>query len=94
MLNDKSFHRVPEMIRALIPACVSLQIFLKMGMKVAAPTAALFWSVEHVFCIFEVGIFPPPIFPSIPTSCYRVNGFQLYFFHSGYDQLNGMEWQD
>jgi len=56
MLNDKSFHRVPEMIRALVPACVSLQIPVKMGMKLVAQTAALFWSVEHVFCNFEVGI--------------------------------------
>jgi hypothetical protein len=56
MLNDKSFHRMPEMIRALVPACVSLQIPVKMGMKLVAQTAALFWSVEHVFCNFEVGI--------------------------------------
>jgi hypothetical protein len=56
MLNDKSFRRVPEMIRALVPACVSLQIPVKMGMKLVAQTAALFWSVEHVFCNFEVGI--------------------------------------
>ena len=33
MLNDESFRRVPEMIRALVPACVSLQISVKMGMK-------------------------------------------------------------
>lgn len=58
MLNDSSFRRVPEMIRALVPACVSLQIPVKMGMKLVAQTAALFWSVEHVFCAFEVGIFP------------------------------------
>jgi hypothetical protein len=55
-LNDKSFHRTPEMIRALVPACVSLQIPVKMGMKLVAQTAALFWSVEHVFCNFEVGM--------------------------------------
>ena len=58
MLNDTSFRRVPEMIRALVPACVSLQIPVKMGMKLVAQTAALFWSVEHVFCAFEVGIVP------------------------------------
>jgi hypothetical protein len=56
-LNDASFHRRPEMIRALVPACVSLQIPVKMGMKLVAQTAALFWSVDHVFCNFEVGIF-------------------------------------
>lgn len=56
LLNDEPFHRVPEMIRALVPACVSLQIPVKMGMKLVAQTAALFWSVDHVFCNFEVGI--------------------------------------
>lgn len=57
MLNDESFHRAPEMIRALVPACVSFKILVKMRMK---QTTALFWSVEHVFCNFEVGIFPFP----------------------------------
>jgi hypothetical protein len=56
MLKDPTFKRQPEMIRALVPACVSLQIPVKMGMKLVAQTAALFWSVEHVFCNFEVGI--------------------------------------
>ena len=57
LLNDTSFRRTPEMIRALVPACVSLQIPVKMGMKLVAQTAALFWSVDHVFCNFEVGRF-------------------------------------
>ena len=57
-LNDPTFFRKPEMIRALVPACVSLQIPVKMGMKLVAQTAALFWSVDHVFCNFEVGTFP------------------------------------
>lgn len=60
-LNDATFVRKPEMIRALVPACVSLQIPVKMGMKLVAQTAALFWSVEHVFCNFEVGISPAPL---------------------------------
>jgi hypothetical protein len=55
-LNDEAFYRRPEMIRALVPACVSLQIPVKMGMKLVAQTAALFWSVDHVFCNFEVGM--------------------------------------
>jgi hypothetical protein len=59
-LNDSTFVRKPEMIRALVPACVSLQIPVKMGMKLVAQTAALFWSVDHVFCNFEVGKIPPP----------------------------------
>ena len=56
MLNDESFRRVPEMIRALVPACVSLQISIKMGLKLFAQTAAFLRSVEHVFCNFEAGI--------------------------------------
>jgi hypothetical protein len=61
MLKDPTFKRQPEMIRALVPACVSLQIPVKMGMKLVAQTAALFWSVEHVFCNFEVGTAPKEI---------------------------------
>jgi hypothetical protein len=56
MLNDKSFHREPEIIRALVSACVSLQIFVKLGMKLVSQTAYLFWSLEHVLCNFEVGM--------------------------------------
>jgi Fungal specific transcription factor domain len=55
-INDESFRRAPQFIRALVPACVSLQIPVKMGMKLVAQTAALFWSVDHVFCNFEVGM--------------------------------------
>jgi hypothetical protein len=56
MLNDESFKRVPEMIRALVPACVTLQISAKMGTKLVAQTASLFWSVEQVICNFEAGM--------------------------------------
>jgi hypothetical protein len=67
-LNDPTFVRKPEMIRALVPACVSLQIPVKMGMKLVAQTAALFWSVDHVFCNFEVGTIPPsPVSSAPPT---------------------------
>ena len=44
------------MIRALIPACVSLQIQFKMGFKLGGQAAALFWSFDHILCIFEIGI--------------------------------------
>lgn len=54
MLKDETFKRLPEMIRALIPACLSLQVAVKMEMKLVAQTVA-FWSVEHVFCNFQVG---------------------------------------
>jgi hypothetical protein len=47
--------RTPEMIRGLVPACISFQIPVKLGVKLVAATAALFWSVEHVFCNFELG---------------------------------------
>ena len=53
-LNEDKFERKPEMIRALIPACVSFQIPVKLGVKLVAQTAALFWSVEHVLSNFEV----------------------------------------
>jgi hypothetical protein len=54
MLNEP-FERTANMIRALVPACVSFQIPVKLGVKLVAQTAALFWSVDHVFCNFEVG---------------------------------------
>jgi hypothetical protein len=54
MLNDETFKRVPEMIRALIPACLSLQVAVKMEMKLVAHTVT-FWSNEHVLCNFQVG---------------------------------------
>jgi len=58
MFQDHYFERTPDMIRALVPACVSFQIPVKLGVKLVAHTAALFWSVEHVFCNFELGMFP------------------------------------
>jgi hypothetical protein len=57
-LRDDGFHRSPDLIRALVPACISFQIPVKLGVKLVAQTAALFWSVEHVLCNFEVGIIP------------------------------------
>lgn len=56
ILNDTSFRREPEMILALVPACVSLQITAKFGLKLVAQAAASFCSVEHVFCNFVVGM--------------------------------------
>jgi hypothetical protein len=53
--------RRTEMIRALVPACISIQVPIKMGIKLVARTAALFWSPDHVFCQFEVGMSPPPL---------------------------------
>ena len=73
-LNDPTFFRKPEMIRALVPACVSLQIPVKMGMKLVAQTAALFWSVDHVFCNFEVGT-PPTIHPHTFPALFSLQGW-------------------
>src|SRR5579862_3842136 len=44
-----------DMIRALVPAVISFQIPVKLGVKLVAQTAALFWSLDHVFCNFEAG---------------------------------------
>lgn len=82
MLNDSSFRRAPEMIRALLPACISLQIAIRMGMKVGAETVSLFWSVEHILCNFEAGIYP------------LVSTDQRYSCRNGYGRSNGMEQQD
>jgi len=56
-LDEDTFPRGPELIRALIPACQSIQISVKLGMKLLARTAALRWSVEHMLCNFDIGIF-------------------------------------
>jgi hypothetical protein len=56
MLNDKDFQRTPEMTRALICACISFQIPVKIGMKLVTQTAALFWSFVHVLCNLDVGM--------------------------------------
>jgi hypothetical protein len=55
-LDDDMSPRGPEFLQALVPACQSLQISVKLGIKLLAQTAALFWSVEHMFCNFDVGI--------------------------------------
>jgi len=56
MLNDEEFQRTPEMTRALISACISFQIPVKIGMKLVTQTASLFWSFVHVLCNLETGI--------------------------------------
>jgi hypothetical protein len=56
MLEDEEFHRTPEMIRALVSACVSFQIPVKIGMKLVIQTASLMWSIDHLLCNLEVCI--------------------------------------
>jgi hypothetical protein len=58
-LNADIISRRSEMIRAIVPACISFQIPVKLGVKLVAQTAALFWSLDHVFCNFEAGTAPP-----------------------------------
>ena len=55
--------RNQEMMRAVMPATLQLQIPIKMGIKLVARTAALVWSVEHVLCATESGILLFPRFP-------------------------------
>jgi Fungal specific transcription factor domain len=47
--------RNQEMMRAVMPATLQLQIPIKMGIKLVARTAALIWSVEHVLAATESG---------------------------------------
>jgi hypothetical protein len=56
-LEEETFVRGKDMMKALIPAAQSLQISVKFGIKLLAQTAALYWSVEHMFCNFDVGIY-------------------------------------
>jgi hypothetical protein len=54
MVND-DLELGPGMIRALVCACVSIQTPVKLGVKFVMQTAALTWSVDQLFCNFEVG---------------------------------------
>jgi predicted Rossmann-fold nucleotide-binding protein len=54
-MDMDSLPRGQELLRALIPACEFLQISIKLGAQLLAQTAALFWSVEHMFYNIDVG---------------------------------------
>ena len=58
-LDEDLSSRGPEFLHTLSLARESLQISVKLGIKLLAQTAALFWSVEHMFCNFDVGISSP-----------------------------------
>jgi hypothetical protein len=62
-LDEDSFGRGPEFIRALVPACQSLVISVRLGIKLLERDAAVSWSVEHMFCNFDIGT------PSTPVLC-------------------------
>jgi len=57
-VSGTGWKRGPEMMRAIMPAALQLQIPIKMGIKLVSRTAALIWSVEHVLCATETGIIP------------------------------------
>jgi hypothetical protein len=53
--SGSGWERNQDMMRAIMPATLQLQIPIKMGIKLVARTAALIWSVEHVLCATETG---------------------------------------
>jgi hypothetical protein len=55
-VSGSGWVRNDDMMRAIMPAILQLQIPIKMGMKLVARTAALIWSVEHALCAMESGI--------------------------------------
>jgi hypothetical protein len=55
-ISGTGWERSQDMMRAIMPATLQLQIPIKMGIKLVARTAALIWSVEHVFCATETGV--------------------------------------
>jgi hypothetical protein len=56
MAREEPLQHTSGVIRALISACVSIQIPVKLGVKFVMQTAAMTWSVDHMFCNFEIGI--------------------------------------
>ena len=55
-VSGRGWVRNQEMIRAVMPAILQLQIPIKMGVKLVARTAAVIWSVDHILCAIESGI--------------------------------------
>ena len=55
-VSGSGWVRNEDMLRAVMPAALQLQIPIKMGIKLVARTAALIWSVEHVLCATESGV--------------------------------------
>lgn len=55
-VSGTGWERSQDMMRAIMPATLQLQIPIKMGIKLVARTAALIWSVEHVLCATETGM--------------------------------------
>jgi hypothetical protein len=55
-LEEEPLYQGPGITRALVSTCVSIQIPVKLGVKFVMQTAAMTWSVDHMFCNFEIGI--------------------------------------
>lgn len=83
-VGEDTFVRDKEMMKALIPAAQSLQISVKFGIKLLAQTAALYWSVEHMFCNFDVGM---SFFPKNPNFSWLVTRIFLPLLPVSYPLL-------
>ena len=55
MVREEPLQQTTGVARALVSACVSIQIPVKLGVKFVMQTAAMTWSVDHMFCNFEIG---------------------------------------
>lgn len=55
-VSGSGWTRNQDMMRAVIPAILQIQIPSKLASKFVARRAALIWSVEHVLCSIESGI--------------------------------------
>jgi len=54
-VSGSGWVRHQEMMRAVLPATLQLQIPIKMGIKLVSRTAASIWSLEHVLVATESG---------------------------------------
>ena len=54
-VREEPLQHTNGVARALVSACVSIQIPVKLGVKFVMQTAAMTWSVDHMFCNFEIG---------------------------------------
>jgi len=59
-VSGSGWARQQEIMRAVLPATLQLQIPIKMGIKLVSRTAASIWSVEHILAATESGNFHRP----------------------------------
>jgi len=53
-VSGSGWVRHQQMMRAVLPATLQIQIPIKMGIKLVSRTAALIWSLEYVLAATEV----------------------------------------